>query len=86
MNKSQQNRFDNFYQQNVKALKRQGTAKATIDAYTRAVRRIAEHFDRYPDKLSVAELKDYFSSLVQSHSWAALAHPCASRHLCVPAH
>ena len=85
MNRSQQNRFDTLYQTHVKALKRQGKAKATIDAYARAVRRVTEYFDRCPDKLTVADLKDYFSSLVQSHSWAVLAHPCAPRHLCVPA-
>ena len=85
MNTSQQKRFDSLYQQHVKALKRQGKAKATVDAYSRAVRRIAEYFGRCPDRLTVEDLKDYFSSLVQSHSWAALAHPCASRHLCIPA-
>jgi site-specific recombinase XerD len=72
MNPSQQKRFDILYQQHVKALKRQGKAKATIDAYSRAVRRIAEYFDRCPERLSVANLKDYFSSLVQSHSWSTI--------------
>jgi integrase len=72
MNPSQQKRFNLLYQSHVKALKRQGKAKATIDAYARAVRRIAEYFDRCPDKLSAANLKDYFSSLVQSHSWSTV--------------
>lgn len=72
MNPSQQKRFNALYQAHVKALKRQGKAKATIDAYARAVRRIAEYFDRCPDRLSVADLKDYFSSLVQSHSWSTV--------------
>jgi hypothetical protein len=72
MNKPQQKRFDILYQKHVKALKLQGKAKATIDAYSRAVRRIAEYFDRCPDRLSVENLKDYFSSLVQSHSWSTV--------------
>lgn len=72
MNKPQQKRFDILYQKHVKALKLQGKAKATIDAYSRAVRRIAEYFDRCPDRLSVEDLKDYFSSLVQSHSWSTV--------------
>jgi len=72
MNRSQQSRFNNLYQAHVKALKRQGKARATIDAYARAVRRIAEYFDCCPDRLSVADLKDYFSSLVQSHSWSTV--------------
>lgn len=72
MNSSQQKRFNTLYQDHVKALKLQGKAKATIDAYSRAVRRITEYFDRCPDRLSVADLKDYFSSLVQSHSWSTV--------------
>jgi len=72
MNKSQQNRFDILYQNHVKALKRQGKAHATIDAYSRAVRRVAEYFDCCPDRLSIEDLKDYFSSLVQSHSWSTV--------------
>jgi len=72
MNRSQQNHFNTLYQSHLKALKRQGKAKATVDAYARAVRRIAEHFDCCPDKLTAAQLKDYFSSLVQSHSWSTV--------------
>jgi site-specific recombinase XerD len=72
MNKSQQNRFNDLYQKHVNALKRQGKAKATVDAYSRAVRRIADYFDRCPDRLSVDELKDYFDNLVQSHSWSTV--------------
>ena len=84
MNKAQQARFNSLYQQHLNALKRQGKSQKTIEAYARAVRRIAEHFDRCPDRLTLDDLKDYFTALVQSHSWAALAHPCASRHLYVP--
>jgi integrase/recombinase XerD len=72
MNQSQQKRFDILYETHVKALKRQGKAKATVDAYSRAVRRVTEYFDRCPDRLSVEDLKDYFSSLVQTHSWSTI--------------
>ena len=72
MNKPQQKRFDNLYRHHLNALNRQGKAKATIDAYSRAVRRIAEHFNRCPDRLSANDLKDYFSALVQSHSWSTV--------------
>lgn len=72
MNKSQQKRFDILYQKHVQALKRQGKAAATIDAYSRAVRRITQYFDRCPVRLSADDLKDYFSSLVQSHSWSTV--------------
>jgi hypothetical protein len=32
----------------------------TIDAYARAVRRVATYFDRCPDNLTLEELKAYF--------------------------
>ncbi len=67
MNKVQQKRYDSLYQQYLNALKRQGKSKATIDAYSRAVRRITRHFDRCPDRLSINDLKDYFASLIESH-------------------
>jgi integrase/recombinase XerD len=52
MKKVQQTKFDSLYQQHVNALRRQGRADTTIDAYSRAVRRIVEFFDIYPDKLT----------------------------------
>ena len=57
-----------MYQQHVNALTRQGKSKVTIDSYARVVRRIANYFDRCPDQLSLDELKDYFNSLVKTHS------------------
>lgn len=72
MNKPQQKRFNSLYQSHLKALKRQGKSEKTIEAYARAVRRIAAYFGRCPDRLTVADLKDYFSSLVQSHSWSTV--------------
>jgi len=54
MKKAQQNKFDLLYQKHVNALKRQGKSEKTVDAYARAVRRIADYFDRCPDKLKTA--------------------------------
>ncbi len=72
MNKAQQKRLNSLYQQHLNALLRQGKSKATIDAYSRAVRRVAAFFDCCPEKLSDADLKDYFTSLVKSHSWSTV--------------
>ncbi len=72
MNKAQKKRYDSLYQKHLSALKRQGKSKATIDAYSRAVRRITCHFDRCPDRLSINDLKDYFTSLIESHSWSTV--------------
>ena len=72
MHKAQQKRYQSLYQDHLNALKRQGKSKATIDAYSRAVRRITAHFDRCPDRLTSNDLKDYFTRLVQSHSWSTV--------------
>jgi len=72
MNKAQQNHFNSLYLQHVNALERQGKSKVTIDSYARAVRRIATYFDRCPDQLTQADLKDYFTSLIGTHSWSTV--------------
>jgi len=72
MNKAQQKKFDSLYQEHISALNRQGKAPNTIDAYSRAVRRISEFFDHCPDRLSQGHLKDYFTALVKSHSWSTV--------------
>ena len=65
-------RFDSLYEQHLTALKLQGKRAKTIEAYSRAVRRVAEYFGRCPDDLSADELKEYFSALVDSHSWSTV--------------
>jgi len=72
MEPSEQSRFDLLYQQHLNALRLQGKAHNTIDAYARAVRRLAAFFDCCPDQLEPAHLKDYFLSLVESHSWSVV--------------
>jgi len=70
MDSSEQTRFDALYAQHLRALKLQGKARATIDSYARAVRRVAAHFDRCPDRLGVEDFKGYFASLIDSRSWS----------------
>lgn len=72
MNKAQQTKFDSLYQKHVNALRRQGKAETTIDVYSRAVRRISEFYDLCPDRLNQDHLKEYFNSLVKSHSWSTV--------------
>jgi site-specific recombinase XerD len=72
MNKAQQKKFESLYQQHVNALRRQGKAATTIDVYSRAVRRITEFYDICPDRLTLDQLKDYFTALVKSHSWSTV--------------
>lgn len=70
MNTQQQAKFNTLYRQHVNALQRQGKADNTIDAYARAVRRVTEHFDRCPDRLTLKDLEAYFTHLVQTKSWS----------------
>ncbi|MDO7085592.1 site-specific integrase [Pseudocolwellia sp. AS88] len=41
-------------------------------AYARAVRRITHYFDQVPDTLTTAHLKQYFNSLIKTHSWSTI--------------
>jgi len=72
MNSKEQARFNQLYQQHLIELKLQGLAPKTIDAYSRAVRRIAAYFDRCPDRLTQSQLKTFFSALLDSHSWSTV--------------
>jgi integrase len=72
MDKNEQERFDCLYQKHLRALKLQGMSDSTIDAYARAVRRLAQHYDGCPDQLSTEQLEIYFEKLVYSHSWSTV--------------
>jgi integrase/recombinase XerD len=72
MNTSEQLRFDFLYEQHLTNLTLQGKRPATIDAYSRAVRRISAYFDCCPDSLSTDDLKRYFADLIASHSWSTV--------------
>jgi len=72
MNKAEKNRFNKLYQRHLRLLKLQGKSQKTIDAYSRAVRRIREHFDCCPDQLTLEQRENYFSKLVVSHSWSTV--------------
>ena len=67
MNQAETERFNHFYDQQQKTLKLQGMSKSTISSYSRAIRRVTEHFDCCPDKLEPVQLQDYFADLVDSH-------------------
>ena len=64
--------FDRQYQTHLKHLKLQGLQPKTIDAYSRAIRRIGLRFDHQIDSLTEAQLTDYFTELITSHSWSAV--------------
>ena len=72
MNSTDLERYNFLYEQHLTNLKLQGKRPATIDAYSRAVRRITAYFDRVPDTLTTADLKQFFASLIQTHSWSTI--------------
>ena len=59
MNESEVNRFNKLYERHLKNLKLQGKSEKTIDAYSRAIRRVRDYFDCCPDKLKPEQLENY---------------------------
>jgi integrase/recombinase XerD len=64
--------FKQNYQSHVKHLKLKGIEPKTIEAYSRAIRQVGEHFDHQIDNLSAQQVTNYFSDLVTSHSWSSV--------------
>ena len=64
--------FQKNYQRHLQHLKLKGLQPKTVDAYSRAIRRIGEHFNGCIDDLSEQQLTDYFTDLVGTHSWSTV--------------
>ena len=64
--------FDRRFQSHLKHLKLQGLQPKTQDAYARGVRRMGDHFGRQIDDLTEAQLTDYLTKLLETHSWSAV--------------
>ena len=64
--------FNKQYQKHLKCLKLGGLRPKTVDAYARAIRRIGNYFDCRVDDLSSTQLLDYFTELLDTHSWSAV--------------
>jgi integrase/recombinase XerD len=72
MKKLEVNRFNKLYELHQRSLKLQGKAQKTIEAYSRALRRVRDYFNCCPDKLKPEQLEKYFADLVDSHSWSTV--------------
>jgi hypothetical protein len=64
--------FGRLYQSHLKHLRLKGLQPKTIEAYARAIRRAGDYFDHRIDALTEAQLTDYFSDLLASHSWSTV--------------
>lgn len=72
MKSTEVKRFAVLYERHLKLLKLQGKSQKTIEAYSRAVRRIQKHFDCCPDQLTLDQLENYFAELVDKYSWSTV--------------
>jgi len=72
MDSAEQERFDRLFDATVQAMQLHGLRSKTIDSYCRTLRRVAGHFGRCPDDLTPAELKEYFSALLEQYSWSTI--------------
>ena len=64
--------FDKNYRLHLKHLKLKGLQPKTIEAYSRAIRRVGDFFDHQIDDLTEADLMDYFTDLRETHAWSSV--------------
>ena len=64
--------FNKYYRKHQKCLKLGGLQPKTIEAYSRAIRRIGNYFDSRIDSLTSDQLLDYFNELLECHSWSTV--------------
>lgn len=64
--------FARQYDSHLKHLKLKGLQPKTMDAYARAIRRLGEYFEYRIDALTEAQLIEYFSDRIGTHSWSAV--------------
>lgn len=64
--------FKQDYEKHLQHLTLKGLRPKTIDAYSRAIRRVGKYFDHKINNLSEQQLTDYFAKLLNSHSWSAV--------------
>lgn len=66
--------FNRQYEAYLKHLRLKGLQPKTIDVYARAIRRIGAYFDHRIDDLSEAQLLEYFTDRLETHSWSSVKH------------
>jgi len=64
--------FEQNYEMHLKRLTLNGMRPKTIEAYSHALRRAGSYFDYQINDLNEAQLTEYFSDLLITHSWSTL--------------
>jgi site-specific recombinase XerD len=72
MTPSLESKYNHYYSLHCKHLKLQGLQPKTIEAYSRAIRRIAAYFNGHLDDLSQDQLLNYFHDLLDRLSWSTV--------------
>lgn len=72
MNRTTESKFITYYDLHCKHLKLKGLQPKTIEAYSRAMRRIGSYFDGSVDSLTQDQLLDYFHQLKEKASWSTV--------------
>ena len=72
MRTSIKSKFNSYYELHCKHLKLKGLQPKTIEAYSRAIRRIGDYFDGNLDNLTQNQLLDYFHQLKEKSSWSTV--------------
>lgn len=65
-------KFSAYYEIHCKHLKLKGLRPKTIEAYSRAIRRIGAYFNGNLDNLTQNQLLDYFYQLLETSSWSTV--------------
>jgi len=65
-----------WYEEMTRKLQINGKSLRTQQAYTRAVRQLAEHYHKAPEAICESELQDYF--LFRRNTSSGRPKPCAS--------
>lgn len=72
MTTSLETRFNQDYQKLLQHLTLKGLQPSTIDAYSRAIRRVCNYFNYHIYDLTEQQLVDFFVDLRSTHSWSAV--------------
>jgi hypothetical protein len=60
-----------YYQKSMRALQLAGMSTRTQECYSRSVRMLADFYKKIPDKISEAQLQDYFLHRRNTDKWSA---------------
>ena len=70
--------LQDYLTRNLQDLHLRGMAKATQDNYLCAIRKISEHYNKFPDQITEEEIREYFLYLKNVRKYGRSASTLAS--------